>query len=283
MCHTGFTHIRTYFLSTDMPLTATKGPGLVDELNVALLKAARYPSTNDFWFRRMLSEANKLKAVNEVEAYNVLAQLYGCVGDADSAKRYIDTAIRIGGGPILQMNKAVILSNLGLFSAAKQPFDQAIDPRSGLFTSRWRLGLSVGSVHLLQKLASQSLAENLEHIESVDINLIQRIGRVMDDISMTDEQLVGFFDTVGELLREKRLFFAGDGPDVCVWDDDPQEPHVSFMFGLAIPVNESIELDEELGHRLFEKHGALPPELIIHFESSLVGNEHIPQRPALPG
>lgn len=264
-----------------MPLTADKGSELVEDLNRVLHTSSRYPSPDEFWFRRMLSEANKLKTVNEIEAYNVLAQLYGLVGDVDTARRFINTAILLGGGPLLQINKAVILSNLGYFSEAVEPFVQGINPRAGFFTSRWRLGLALGRVHTLQDLVSQSVAINLEHIDTVDTKLISKMSRLLDEISMTDDQLTGLIDTVGEVLRENRLFFAGDGPEMAVWDDDPLEQHVSFMFALPVPVSEALELDEQLGHRLFEKHGDLPPELIIHFESSFTDNEHLAERPAL--
>ena len=272
---------RNYLSPPAMPLTADKGSELVEDLNRVLHSSSRYPSPDEFWFRRMLSEANKLKTVNEIEAYNVLAQLYGLVGDVDTARRFINTAILLGGGPLLQINKAVILSNLGYFSEAVEPFVQGINPRAGLFTSRWRLGLALGRVHTLQDLVSQSVAINLEHIDSVDTKLISKMSRLLDEISMTDDQLTGLIDTVGEVLRENRLFFAGDGPEMAVWDDDPLEQHVSFMFALPVPVSEAVELDEQLGHRLFEKHGDLPPELIIHFESSFTDNEHIAERPAL--
>lgn len=266
-----------------MPLTASKVSELVDEINSVLQSETHYASQDSFWFRRMLSEVNKLKAANEIEGYNVLAQLYGLAGEVDNARRFIDTAIRLGGGPLLRINKAVILSNAGHFVEAVGPFNEGVDPRAaGFFTSRWKLGLCLGRIHTLQDFASQAKAMELEHIERVDMGLISRIARLMDEISLTDEQLTALLETAGELLREKRLFFTGEGPEFAVWDDDPLEQHVSIMFGLRVDVSEAIELDEELGHRLFEQHGELPPEIMIHFESSMTSNEHIAERPALP-
>ena len=266
-----------------MPVAAAKGSELIKDINNVLINASHHVPQEDFWFRRKLIEAEKLKAVNKVEAFNIQAQLYGLAGDKDTAEKHIDTAIWLGNSALLRINKAVILSNLGYFSSAVAPFIEGVEPTYGLFTSRWKLALCLGCFHTIAEIAEKAKLMNLEHFEFVDAALISKVVRVMDEVELTDQQLAAALDCAGELLRENRLFFAGDGPEVSVWDEDSLEKHVSFAFKLAIPIPDAVALDEELGHRLFEKHGELPPEVTIHFESSLSANERIAERPSVAG
>src|SRR5258708_18216435 len=124
-----------------MHLPCTKGNLRIKDLNAVLANAPHYIAQDDFWFRRMLAEAEKLKSVNRPEAYNILAQLYRLAGDARAAEQHIDTAIKLRHDPAVIINKAVILSNLGFFPAAQEPFNFCSSPRDGQFTSNLKLGL----------------------------------------------------------------------------------------------------------------------------------------------
>jgi len=250
-------------------------------MNRVLLSSPRYVSKDEFWFRRTLAEAEKLKSANRAEAHNVLAQLYGLAGDFDLAVQNIDAAIRLLPDVNYLCNKAVILSNLGFFYAASEPFKAALLPKHGLFTSRWTIGICLGAFHTLFAYVEQARRLQLKDLSQVDADLIACVVKFMDEISLTDEQLAQAFDVVGEITREYRLFFLGDGPEAFVWNDDPQERYLSFIFKFGVPQEEVLKLDEELGHRLFDRCGDLPAELMIHIESGLPANEHQPSRPAI--
>lgn len=267
-----------------MPIPASRGSQLVRDINQALQAAARYVSRDEFWFRRFLAEAEKLKGAAPHEAQNVLAQLYGLAGDAEEAEKHIDAAIRMKYNAAYVCNKAGILSNLGYFKKSVPSFLESIDPRNGIFTTRWELGLCLGCMHELAKFVEDAQRMNLEHMDSVDVRLIADVVGLMDEISLTDEKLTQALDIAGELLRENRIFFVGNGPAIDVWKADALEKHLAYIFKLSISANEAIVLDEELGFRLFERCPELPLELMIHFESvSLSAHERLPSRPALAG
>lgn len=266
-----------------MPIAATRGHQLVKDVNQVLENSPRYIPETDFWFRRTLAEAEKLKSVNRGEAHNVLAQLYGLAGNASVAEHHIDTAIRLSHDPAIVCNKAVILSNMGFFSAARKSFVESVDPELGLFTARWKLGICAGCMHTLAEFLAKARRMNLENLNTVDAALITDAVQLMDEITLTDEVLAHALDVAGEVLREQRLFFVGDGPQVSIWNDDPLERHLGLIFKLSVSTADAIALDEELGHRLFEKCSNVPPELMIHFESVKPKNEHYTERPAVTG
>jgi hypothetical protein len=267
-----------------VPIAVTRGNALIADINRVLLQAPRHVSSDDFWFRRVLVEAEKLKATSRHEAHNVLAQLYGIAGDAEQAEHHINTAIHLRYDYAYICNKAVVLSNLGFFSKARAPFMQAVDPRHGLFTSRWNLGICLGCFHALARFDAQARQMNLENIEAVDSRLIGKAVRMLDDIQLSEETLAGALDVVGEMLRENKLFFVGSGPNVFVWDEDPLEHFMSMVFKVRIPVADAIGLDEELGERLHRSCYDLPSEFMIHFESAMAeSDERRSERPALAG
>jgi tetratricopeptide (TPR) repeat protein len=266
-----------------MLIPATRGSQLIKDINTVLLSVSSYIFPDDFWFRRMLGEAEKLKSANRAEAHNVLGQLYGLAGDATEAMRHIDTSFRLHPDAAVACNKAVILSNLGYFSRAQEPFRSSCGPRDGQFTQRWRLGLCMGAFHTLAAYLDDAKLMQLEKLGEVDCALIEEAAAFLREISVTDEQLGSFLDTAGEMLREERIFFVEDGPDVSVWTEDAQEQHLLISFKLPVQVAKALALDEELGHRLYERHGDLPSGLLIHFESGKPVNEHISKRPSLAG
>jgi|ERR1051325_2395270 tetratricopeptide (TPR) repeat protein len=262
----------------------TKSDQLVRDINAVLSNASHYMSPEEFWFRRQVAEAEKLKRADFPLGHNVLAQLWALAGDILQAESHINVALNATeNDPSLLLNKGAILSNLGYFSRALQPFKEGADPRFGNFTSRWTLGACIGAFQTLREYWQQATRMNLENISAVDGRLIGRAARVMDEVGLAEEQLSRALDIAGGILREERLFFLGEGAEVSVWDEDALERHLSLNFKLPVPVTTAIQLDEELGHRLFEGSVDLPYRVTIHFESGSPVNEHHAERPAVAG
>lgn len=265
-----------------MPIAQTRGSSLIQDINKVLISASSYVSEDDFWFRRLVAEAEKLKAASPHERLNVLAQLYGLAGNVQLAEQYIDAAIHSKYDLAVVQNKAVILSNLGYFSKAIPAFMQAGDPESGFFTRHWKLGLCIGAFQTLAKFLERAKQMQLDLTE-VDGALISEAAEFLEAVKVTDVQLAHALDVAGDVLREHRLFFSGPGPEVSIWRDDPLEKHLSIVFKVAVPIAEAIALDEELGHKLFERCDDLPSEIMIHFESGMEPRERHADRPAVTG
>src|SRR5262245_45504549 len=103
-----------------MAIALARSNHLVDEINRVLLSAPQYVSVDDFWFRRMLGEAEKLKDSARHAAHNILAQLYGLAGDAALAEQHISAALHLKFDYAYLCNRAAILSNLGYFSRSQK-------------------------------------------------------------------------------------------------------------------------------------------------------------------
>ncbi len=257
----------------------TTGNELIAELNILLGSARKYGETDEVGLRRFEAKAKQLLKVNAVEGHNVLSMLYQLKGDLGRAIEHIDAALDLTSAALLECNKAAILTNFGKFLEAQQWFASGAKPERGEFTNRWRVGTCSGSWHMLEEFCSAANRLALD-LTNVDQELIGRVTRVMDESSITDRDLGRIQDVAGSMLRQEEMFFIGAGPEVFVWDQDALEKHISITFRLPVTARRAIELDRELGHRLFDEIPDLPFAIMLHFESGLPSNERFAERSA---
>jgi len=260
---------------------ATSANTLVNEINKLLVDSRNYWSRDNLTFRRLESEARKLLKANAAEGHNVLAQLYTLTGDIDEAIQHVDAAINLRYDSAIVCNKAGLLVNFGKFQAAQEWFERGAAPERGQFTARWKIGLCAGSFHTLMRFGATARKMELD-LDQIDLATVERAVRIFDEDKIDDVRLGAIFDVAGELLREERVFFLGDGPEIFVWDRDAIERHVEVTFRLPVSSRRSIELDKELGRRLFAV-GDFPFSILLHFESGLESDERFSERFAAAG
>lgn len=257
----------------------TTGNELVAELNVLLTSARKYGEVDEVTVKRFEAKAKQLLKVNAVEGHNVLSMLYQLKGDLGRAIEHIDAALNLTTAALLECNKAAILTNFGKFLEAQRWFASGAKPERGEFTNRWRVGTCSGSWHVLEEFCSTANRLAID-LTDVDQGLIGRVTRLMNENSMTDQDLGRILDVAGSMLRREKIFFVGVGPEVFVWDQDALEKHVSIVFRLPVTTRRAIELDRELGRRLFDEIPDLPFAIMLHFESGLPSNERFSERSA---
>lgn len=260
-----------------MILPATKSHDLVVEINQALNSARSYVSKDEFLFKRIHADATKLLKVNAKEGRNVLAQLYSLVGDAEEAIYHIDVALKLSDDPLLWRNKAGMLSNLGLYSEAQKAFKKAAFPEQGFFSENLGLGMCIGAFHTLLELETAALRMKLD-VDRPRLEFVRRVVSIMNDSGTTDSDLGAVLDVAGKILRERRLFYMGDGPDIVVWDQDALERHVAISIRIPVPNKLALILDRELGHRLYDAITHVPFQIMLHFESGRPQNEHFAEQ-----
>lgn len=262
---------------------ATVAKVLIDDINRVLETEHAYLSSDDLVVRRYLSQANKLLKADQAQGHNVLGMIYALTGDHEKSSHHSDLALAFSpGNAIIANNKAANLSNLGFFGRAQELFRLSGSPEKSLFTAKWELGLCCGAFHTLAEFVESATRMELD-LSGVNVSLINRAVRLMDEVSIGDSELAKSLDVVGCILREQKLFFMNMAPDVFVWDADTLEKHLSIIYKVGCPSDRTITLDEELGHRLCDVEPGLPFEIMLHIESGLRVNERFPERPAFAG
>lgn len=254
----------------------TKSNELIREINEFLEAARTYQSEGDFWFRQKLREAGKLLKVSPIEGHNVLANLYGAAGDLNGVNRHFEMAIRIENSPILWGNRAGIVSNLGYFSDAQIAYAKSASPELGFFASHLTIGLLVGAFHKIMEFGAVALRMNSK-FDREKFEVASRAAKLMDEFQVTDLDLAKILDVAGTILREERMFFMGNLPDILVWDQDATERYLSIGIRLPVTSKRASILDRELGNRLFARP-EFPFQVMVSFESGLSLNERFPDR-----
>jgi hypothetical protein len=252
----------------------------MSELNALLGSARKYGESDEITLKRFEAKARQLLKVNPAEGHNVLSTLFQLKGDLQKAVEHIDIALNLKAAAVLECNKASLLANFGKFLEAQRLFKSGATPERGEFTNRWRLGACCGAWHVLNDFCVVAKRMELDGFTNVDQALISRVVQLMDQNSITDQDLGGMQEIAGSILREERMYFVGLGPDVFVWDQDPIEKYLAITFRLPVTSRRAIELDRELGRRLFAEISNLPFAIMLHFESGLPSNERFAERSA---
>jgi len=252
---------------------------LMSELNALLGSAKKYGESDEITLKRFEAKARQLLKVNPVEGHNVLSTLSQLRGDLQKAVEHIDIALNLKAAAVLECNKASLLINFGKFLEAQRLFKSGATPERGEFTNRWRLGVCCGAWHILNDFCVVAKRMHLD-LANVDQALIGRVVQLMDQNSIADQDLGGMLEIAGSILREERMYFVGQGPDIFVWDQDAIEKYVTITFHLPVTSRRAIELDRELGRRLFAEISDLPFAIMLHFESGLPSNERFAERSA---
>ena len=259
----------------------TKSNELIEEINEFLESARAYRTEDEFWFRQKKREAEKLLKVSPIEGHNVLGNLYGTAGDLGGVVRHFDMATKIENLPILWGNRAGIISNLGYFSDAQDAYAIAAAPEQGYFSNHLSLGLLVGAFHKIVELSAIALRMN-STFDREKFDIARRAAMLMDEFSVTDRDLGTILDVAGEILREERMFFMGNMPNILVWDQDATEKYLAISFRLPVSGHRASVLDAELGRRLY-MHPEMPFQVMLNYESGLPLNERFPERTAITG
>jgi len=251
----------------------------MSELNALLGRARKYGESDEITLKRFEAKARQLLKVKPIEGHNVLSALSQLKGDLQKAVEHIDIALNLKADAVLECNKATLLINFGKFLEAQRFFKSGATPERGEFTGHWRLGACCGAWHVLNDFCVMAKRMQLD-LTNVDQALIGRVVQLMDQNSITDQDLGGMLEIAGSILREERMYFLGEGSDVFVWDQDAIEKYVTITFRLPVTSRRAIELDRELGRRLFADIADLPFAIMLHFESGLPSNERFAERSA---
>ena len=260
-----------------MPIAATKGKEIFDDVNRLLSEIRSYLPDTDIRVRRLLSEADKLIRADAAEGYSAKAAVYQLTGNLNEVLKHANNSVSLTSEPVVLANKCAYLLNLGAFSAAQEAYGIAMHPRKGQFLEKFHFGYACGAfqtmTHFLEEAARIQL--DIKHLDALTAlqgnNLLMRNG-------MSEDRVAAFLDVAGEVLREQRMMFV-DHPRVFV-ANTTTDSILSFVILLPVDADRAEQLDTDLQCRFLERFPEFPYFLSIAFESGLPSNERYSDRPA---
>jgi hypothetical protein len=164
-------------------------------------------SPDDFEYRRLSGEIDKLVRADPYEGWVMHGTAATLVGDAVELRRAFAAASNIAGKgwDHCGANKAQALMSLGFFSEARQQFLEVVSAEAGNLGAFVGLGLGVGAISAVHGMLDQARKMNLQHGADIDLDTVDAAAAIMREAHMTDEQVTAMQDLAGEVLRRHRV------------------------------------------------------------------------------
>jgi hypothetical protein len=189
---------------------ATIAAEVSKELNDWIIAAHEYMPENEFLFKKIERDAEKLSSVDGFAGSMLRSVLWHATGNLEESLRWIKNAKRWphSESETLQV-ETLIYSNLGHFSSAAEAlvlYDPA--PTDDLLFS---LSLVTCKFDFLRKKVDvASVAHNEEWLAARKTS--EDCLMALQNIGASEQHLREVLEIAGDVLRSRRFFFAGDKP-----------------------------------------------------------------------
>lgn len=188
---------------------ATIANQLNDSIEHMLLVATKYLNINDFEIRRLIAEAKKLQKVDAYAGHLALGNIYHLCGDHVQMRYFHRNADRLRYDLNTHGWSTACECNLGFVSIAQEHFGIVGEPKSGEFTKAFTLGLACGAFQLLGEYIEQAEKMQLD-LTGLPVSLAKEAREVLSNAGITDADVAAMLDIAGEIMREERVFYAGN-------------------------------------------------------------------------
>ena len=250
---------------SDTPKTIASD--LTPLINALVIKTTRYLAPDDMQLRRLIRQAEQLIGADAAQGHSALAALYQLTGDRERTLHHIDNAIQLAPSTLDHLgNKATNLANLGYYSEAQIFFDRAVDPEKGKMTFGWGKGCIYGAFRTMLRHLQRAREMTLE-LSGLDTEIAERAAAVLEKAGVTDADIAKVLDIFGGVVRQRRLFYAGQAPQVIVFDEIGQEPFIEMVFDFDVPPAEAHKIYLEFVDQVIEKMPAAPSVLSVSCRS----------------
>lgn len=249
-------------------MPATNEQHILNGVGAIIVDATHYLSSNDFGFRRLLAEAQKLVRVDPPMGYAALAFVKQLSGDLAGVIEGLNNSSRLGAPTqAVAATGLACYVNLGMFSDARKCYIEAADPTHGEFSIVHEVGIACGAfrtfreydvVAALMKIDLSSLHLRSECLQAAAL---------LDRTGTTDDEVTALLDIAGEILRENGLFFVGPLPELTVIDDEDTEHCVFLTFSVAEKPEMVSDMMFELANRAADRLPRIPPGFSVGFSA----------------
>ncbi|GHC52358.1 hypothetical protein GCM10010096_25550 [Alcaligenes pakistanensis] len=214
---------------------------IVDGFNLESSRDASIRKSNDFNYRKLLSDINKLKKVDAFSGWQLQAALQVFTGDIEEFRRCMDIAR--GLGDIYSKQSIGIyfptLVQLGLSSECQAELKSKDWPRLGMVSQVGEAALMSGSLHLLLEMYAQADEIQLQYKPAIDVNILQKMVAVLQAGRLNDIDIGALLDLAFAQLKKKSLLSS----DICFdFVEDDGDGNLVIHIGLAAGLESLLEL-----------------------------------------
>ena len=214
-----------------MPVPAPNTKEVTDKLNELWIAARRYYDPNDLRLRQLVKLAKALLKSDAASGWSILGAVGALSGDSEIARDYAEKAIKLSGRTEHILSRASTIGNLGYFSEANRILRSVLTP--SLLTMNvvgWH-AIAHGSILALDD-AIRAAGNMPIAIEDSLRQTVCTAASILRANQVTDEDIGGWLDKLGEILRENRLFYAGTAILFATTEEDFDQVDLSYAIDL---------------------------------------------------
>lgn len=245
------------------PRPATIANQIGDEISLILLSGGRLLSKEDPKLLALWDQCEKLQAVDVVNASGLKADLCQLAGDMDGVRYWANNAARNGARFLAQVTLQAACANLGFVREAAKAFAELMTVKDGQINNTIVHGLNCGSFAAIVEAAGA-----LERAGGVlgrkDVLMRANQARAaLEALGVPEEQLQAVMEQAGEIMRQRRLLWLNESPDV-ITSETAAAPFVALNYRIDVTPGEAASMTWELAERLSEL-GLMPPSVTVGF------------------
>ncbi len=217
-------------------------------------------------FERDLDSIEKHDAALAFTLRGVLAQLDG---DIESVEQNVAKARHLNARGV-DIILADAYSNLGFatrsLSLLREKMRAGVPDLSAYFSSALNSGAAVTMMSVVDQ--TQSVGQGLSQRANDLLPIARKIAATLADVGHTEDELALVLDVAGEVLREHKLLWLDDMPQIIVERNDSEEsaPGVHYYYRVDVSPQEAAALSGDIAWRLIDRDLAFPSMTV-----SLVG------------
>lgn len=222
---------------------------------------AEYIDPNGFFYLSVSREISSLMHADPYNAYLAKAFLNHLTGQIDITNQEFERAKQLGPKRMVELNRAIALSNLGYFSQAQEIFEKISSPEHGELDGDIVLGYS--SLSFVSLCNWFDKAKKCEFdLTGYDTETCYKAKKVLEESGTTQEELGKFADVCGSIIRKHNIFTIGD-IEYAIDDGEFELPCIYVTFRLKVTSDEAATFNEELFTAMVSQFGYISNS--IHF------------------
>ena len=238
-----------------LPVPQTLAESLWSRISAFLEEAVRVDCINSFAFNVLLRDCDKLARTDVINASLYRGALYSVVGRDLDAEYQFDNVEANGEHFLASAWRMAFYSNRGYAKRVISMADQVLSQRGSIrFSDLMRPVASMGGFQAICR--SADAASQRQEVLVGMTNLLEKSRRacaVMKNLQITDDDVSAAVDVAGEIMREQRLVWMGQIPDVETFDEDCDFHSLMLQFRIGVSPRKASELTFELIVRLVDR------------------------------
>lgn len=229
---------------------ATIRVNIIQAINNLMVGDGRYLRKDDFRYRRVLHDCDKLIHVDPAQGYVTRGMARALVGDLMMGGQDFANALRLAPGLAddIRFTWAHFSLNMGDHSSALTLFKQAVSPTKPEFSQRHLIGEVVGAVSYLSGLFKEAESMGLHYETHMDEQDIHTKAGFLKDNGLSDEKLAVALDLAGKVVREHSLI-PGSAYRAWIADFDG-DPFYMIELHVNCPPKEAADMVSELSEKM---------------------------------